>query len=673
MADPDTSSFVVVYQFGKVASTAVVAALNGQSGIEAVQSHFLGEPALRATLEACLNPALNEYFAFHKLGQLQRNIEITRRVNRLVAGHEPSTRLVVLLTVREPLDWFRSAVTQDAEGYADLFHFAKARYGLPGETLEELALPAFSAVLGEIAEVLESFGSVDACLQNRQASLAQMRKLLPNSILQELFYTAVRPFDWHHLLLEPAFGCTLNEFVPNGDLQSLHRPRLDAHLFRYEDLSTALPQIAREIGLGADFAVPEQNVSKGKTLDAQIRAAFRSDAARKLANLFAATDYARRFGYASSEAPCASPDRVAIGPSVVAPVSGFPQGVEVTATLHKESPLLCPACTAGAMEYVASLLRCTACGFVTQTRDGILDLRESPDDDTLLDIDTYEDRHSVSRETSERLFRFYADVLTEVGSEAEGRLLEIGAGTGNLTLPLASLGNFSEIHCSDLSPRFLARLIKKISTPPKKPELFSYLLDANRLPFRSGYFDVVLGHSVLHHLIDFEHTIADAYRILRPGGVAMFGEPIMEGHALLHLAAGQIAAAEAAGLGPPLQPRSRGAMAVIAGRGAIKMRNLKLRDSALRQVEDKFIFPTDVLRRTALRVGFSRIEIRKHEPGPDLAGLLWSQLSKMLNDAGGDADNLAPYRCLLSPFSTAYGASMGDDLLPLFAYAVLVK
>lgn len=67
MADEGNGRFVVVYQFGKVASTALVATLNEQTGIEAVQSHFLGEPALRSTLGARLNPAQGEYFVFHQL------------------------------------------------------------------------------------------------------------------------------------------------------------------------------------------------------------------------------------------------------------------------------------------------------------------------------------------------------------------------------------------------------------------------------------------------------------------------------------------------------------------------------------------------------------------------------------------------------------------------------
>src|SRR6266496_3441789 len=43
--------------------------------------------------------------------------------------------------------------------------------------------------------------------------------------------------------------------------------------------------------------------------------------------------------------------------------------------------------------------------------------------------------------------------------------------------------------------------------------------DATRLPFRDGRFDAVLSFIMLHHVIDWEAALAEAVRVLRPGGV----------------------------------------------------------------------------------------------------------------------------------------------------------
>lgn len=49
--------------------------------------------------------------------------------------------------------------------------------------------------------------------------------------------------------------------------------------------------------------------------------------------------------------------------------------------------------------------------------------------------------------------------------------------------------------------------------------------DACRLPFRGGAFDVVAFSSVLHHLGDRRAALAEARRVLRPGGWAFAFDP----------------------------------------------------------------------------------------------------------------------------------------------------
>jgi SAM-dependent methyltransferase len=688
LAEAPAQTFVVVYQFGKVASTALVAALNDQPGVEAVQSHFLGESALQKTLGSCLNPQVNDYFYFHQSGQLATNLAITRRINRILAGYEPETRLVLLSTVREPLDWLRSAITQDVRGFLELFLDAKVRHGLAGETLEDLAEPSLSALLGEIAQVVESFGSIDALLENRPTSLARMRGVLTNAALQEMFYSAIRPFDWHRILMEPVFGCRIDEFQPNGKLFTLRRPRFDAHLFRYEDMKAILPNLSSELGLPKTLRVKARNVSKGKLLEEKVRRAFGSAEARRLAALFADTDYARRFGYLQhpetpfekdgDEAAAAVTGQGEVtSDDITSPEKTLPEDIgQAPPTAHRltgDIPILCPACHEANLKGNEQRVVCPSCGTEWPVVDGLIDLRPDATADTLLDDATYDETHAVTPETSAPLFRFYAAALGEFGQGAKGRVLEIGAGTGNLTVGLAAHGQFSEIHCADLSPRFMARLLDKVTLLAPKTPFYPYLLDANSLPFAAASFDAVLGHSVLHHLLHFEETLADTYRILRPGGVAMFGDPMMEGHALLHLAAGQISALEAAGIGPPLLPRTRAILDRLAGLGALKRRNLKTRDDEVARSEDKFIFPTAVLRRLALNIGFKSVDFRYQGEAPDLAQMLWERLTRTITIVGGSVEDIAPYRSLFRPFSTSYGAGMGDAALPFFAFAVLVK
>ena len=47
------------------------------------------------------------------------------------------------------------------------------------------------------------------------------------------------------------------------------------------------------------------------------------------------------------------------------------------------------------------------------------------------------------------------------------------------------------------------------------------LLEANTesVPLRDGTANVITANSFLHHLYDIQQTIAEAYRLLKPGGV----------------------------------------------------------------------------------------------------------------------------------------------------------
>ena len=51
------------------------------------------------------------------------------------------------------------------------------------------------------------------------------------------------------------------------------------------------------------------------------------------------------------------------------------------------------------------------------------------------------------------------------------------------------------------------------------------LMDAHKTSFADATFDLVVGRSILHHL-DWEVAIREVSRILKPGGVAVFTEPL---------------------------------------------------------------------------------------------------------------------------------------------------
>jgi SAM-dependent methyltransferase len=52
-----------------------------------------------------------------------------------------------------------------------------------------------------------------------------------------------------------------------------------------------------------------------------------------------------------------------------------------------------------------------------------------------------------------------------------------------------------------------------------------HAMDAHRMDFPDASFDLVVGKAILHHL-EYERAMSEVARILRPGGYAMFLEPL---------------------------------------------------------------------------------------------------------------------------------------------------
>ncbi len=101
------------------------------------------------------------------------------------------------------------------------------------------------------------------------------------------------------------------------------------------------------------------------------------------------------------------------------------------------------------------------------------------------------------------------------------RVLEIGCGTGLLTEALAVAG--VDLTAIDISPDLLRKARARVEGHPGVR--FS-VQNAYSAGIREGAFDVVVGISVLHHLV-LREALAEFRRVLRPGGKILFSEPNM--------------------------------------------------------------------------------------------------------------------------------------------------
>lgn len=121
---------------------------------------------------------------------------------------------------------------------------------------------------------------------------------------------------------------------------------------------------------------------------------------------------------------------------------------------------------------------------------------------------------------------FYLDKIGKVTAflqSKNGKFLDIGFGSGNLEREVVKQGLDLEIYGIDFSPQTVARAKKTIKGS-------FYVANIYKLPFKSGYFDVVAVLDVLEHIepSKTKKAIMEIGRVLKKGGSLVVSVPLNE-------------------------------------------------------------------------------------------------------------------------------------------------
>jgi ubiquinone/menaquinone biosynthesis C-methylase UbiE len=139
---------------------------------------------------------------------------------------------------------------------------------------------------------------------------------------------------------------------------------------------------------------------------------------------------------------------------------------------------------------------------------------------------TYDDKFSISYD--QRCIDYARDRFRKVVAPHERfeRVLELGAGTGFFSINLALAGCLegAAITVTDISEGMLEVCVE--NGRQHGVTLQARAGDAEALPFDDASFDLVIGHAFLHHMPDPQAALAEAFRVLAPGGTLVIaGEP----------------------------------------------------------------------------------------------------------------------------------------------------
>lgn len=159
--------------------------------------------------------------------------------------------------------------------------------------------------------------------------------------------------------------------------------------------------------------------------------------------------------------------------------------------------------------------------------------------DTLGDrwYDAYDDPVALLRAEGRLKNPWVAERIATSLSNRSGRILDIGCGAGFLANALAAQGHHvSGIDMSRGSlkvARAQAASSAPFAPPPAPPSVSTParpscrtadygVADAYRLPFRDACFDAVSALDFLEHVTEPERVVAEAARVLKPGGLFFF-------------------------------------------------------------------------------------------------------------------------------------------------------
>ena len=155
------------------------------------------------------------------------------------------------------------------------------------------------------------------------------------------------------------------------------------------------------------------------------------------------------------------------------------------------------------------------------------------------------DRPFLSDEVALRL-------ATAANIAANARVLDVGAGTGRVAIPLARVG--CDVVGVDRAGAMLSVLGSKMAGVP----LRRAVADGARLPFSDERFDAVIVARLLYLTPDWRDVLREAIRVVKPGGRVLHewgnGDDTEE---LVHLRERARALFERAGAHDPFHPGAR--------------------------------------------------------------------------------------------------------------------
>lgn len=117
----------------------------------------------------------------------------------------------------------------------------------------------------------------------------------------------------------------------------------------------------------------------------------------------------------------------------------------------------------------------------------------------------------------------FEKMMEEIGDIEDKIVLDFGCGSGWFTRILARKG--AQVYSFDISQEAVDNLWRRSSSFNSKHPVSVDRMAAEKLTYKSDYFDLIVGVAILHHT-DLTASINEIHRVLKSNGKAYFMEPL---------------------------------------------------------------------------------------------------------------------------------------------------
>jgi len=328
--------------------------------------------------------------------------------------------------------------------------------------------------------------------------------------------------------------------------------------------------------------------------------------------------------------------------------------------------LACPSCQSPVVLGNQGSLQCEKCSKAYAT-DRVVDFLVDKSKRSALEDADYDSTAGYNDDVIDRIAEQWLTVFENADVDpTDKNILEIGAGTGALTIALLRGTGAKHVFATDISDQFLQKTLERAQDDSR---LTTVRCDCNQLPVQDSEFDLIVGRSILHHLLDYELVLSQCSRILGKGGKAIFFEPVLEGKLVIAMYIAMIVDLARQDGDSELTEQELTKMESLV-RHITKSSWYPQTRESLAKIEDKYIFSLPGMRESGEKSGFSKTEFVQDNRTVDQS--LWSNLIATIRLVNIDVGKLEKYRILSSGYARTFG-QYGEFSNPPMGYFCFTK